>query len=140
MRAWRFWGGALVLAAGLAACGAPPSDGPRPLASTVRQVGRWEGRGDATLGDIVSSSGRLRIHWQTRDAAPDGSAFTLTLHSGVSGRPLATLVEHQGEGGGRVDFADDPRPYMIYVRAAGVAWTVWVEEELGVYGDGPRGP
>ena len=57
-----------------------------------------------------------------------GGSFRLTVHSAVSGRPLQVIADHLGAGGATVDFADDPRPYNLMVDAAGVEWTISVEE------------
>jgi hypothetical protein len=113
----------------VAGCASPPEPPPRPVGVT-RTVGAWEGRGNQTLG-FLSESGRLRVTWRTRNQqdSKDGS-FRLTLHSGVSGRPLHVIAEHQGAGGATVEVEDDPRPFNFMVEASDVEWAISVEETV----------
>jgi len=94
----------------------------------VRQLGSWSGKGSTTLG-FVSESGSFRITWKARnqDTARPG-AFQLTLRSGISGRPLKVIADHQGAGGGSVEFGDDPRMYEFLVESSGIDWTISVDE------------
>jgi hypothetical protein len=115
---------ALSLAAG--ACrSAPPPAAPVPV---PQQVGTWQGTGHQTIG-FDSQSGRFRIQWETRlePGAAEGT-FRLTVHSGVSGRPLQQVVDHRGAGQGSVNFEDDPRLYQLMVDSTGVQWSVVVDE------------
>ena len=81
-----------------------------------------------TLG-FVSESGSFRITWkaQNHDNARPG-AFQLTLRSGISGRPMKVIADHQGAGGGSVEFGDDPRMYEFLVESRGVDWSIEVQE------------
>ncbi len=121
----------------LAACAACRDTAPREreLVTVTRPAGRWQGRGDATLG-FVSESGRLRIAWQSRqDAASPAGGLRVAVHSAVSGRPLRVIVDHRGDGSGTVDFDDDPRSYNLMVESSAVDWTIAVDELVGVYRD-----
>ena len=117
-----------------AAC-RPASDGATadvqrasPPPAAVRELGSWTGTGNTTLG-FVSESGSFRITWkaQNYDNARPG-AFQLTLRSGISGRPMKVIADHQGAGGGSVEFGDDPRMYEFLVESRGVAWSIAVQE------------
>ena len=120
--------GALTLVLALADCG---RDEPPPaLVPVVQQMGAWEGTGSQTLG-LVSQSGQFRIRWQTRAEPgydPAAGTFKLTVHSGVSGRPLREVVDQRGPGEGAVNFEDDPRPFNLMVDASGLAWRIWADE------------
>lgn len=120
-----------ALAALAGACGRDPS--PPPTVVTVtRPAGSWQGRGNSTLG-FNSDSGRLRITWQARREAPDKpSTLLVTVHSAVSGRPLKVVVDHTGDGEGVVTFDDDPRAYNLMVESTNVAWSLAVDEFIGV--------
>jgi hypothetical protein len=114
----------LLLAIG---CGAPPTPPPSHVAVT-RPLGTFSGRGDRTIG-IVSESGQLRVHWQTRNEQPAGTGtFRLALHSGVSGRPIELIADERGPGQGTKEDADDPRPYNLMVESANLDWSFSVEE------------
>ena len=95
-------------------------------------MGAWEGTGSQTLG-LVSQSGKFRIRWQTRAEPgrdPAAGTFTLTVHSGVSGRPLQEVVNHRGPGEGAYNFEDDPRPFNLMVDSDGLVWSITVDETV----------
>jgi hypothetical protein len=124
-----------VLALACVACrDAAPRE--RDIVTVSRPAGRWQGRGDATLG-FISDSGRLRIAWQARqDAGSAAGVLRVAVHSAVSGRPLRVIVDHRGDGSGTVDFEDDPRSYNLMVESTGIEWTIAVDELVGVYREG----
>ena len=116
----------LVLLSASCESGSPPERA-QPIAM-VRSLGTFSGRGSQTIG-VVSESGRLRISWDTRNESPPGSGtFRLALHSGVSGRPIALIVDARGITKGTREVEDDPRPYNLMVDSANVDWTFTVEE------------
>jgi hypothetical protein len=90
----------------------------------------WQGSGNRTL-EFVSESGRFYLMWETRGAA---GTFTLTVHSGVSGRPLHAIADQRGAGTGRTLVEDDPRPFMFLVESSGLEWTVTANELVTVPG------
>lgn len=97
-------------------------------AAAARELGSWTGTGNTTLG-FVSESGSFRIAWKAQNqhnARP--GAFQLTLRSGISGRPMKVIADHQGAGGGSVEFGDDPRMYEFLVESRGVDWSIAVQE------------
>jgi hypothetical protein len=129
------WGPAL---AGPLGCSAKPSE-PQSIVAVTRQVGSWSGRGSTTVGDVNSETGRLRITWQTTNESPSGSGrFKLTLRSGVSGRTIAVVADHQGVGAGTIDTDEGPRTYDFLVDSANVDWSFKVEETTGEYSNGKR--
>ena len=92
----------------------------------------WQGSGNRTL-DFVSESGKFRITWETRGEQTKGAGtFRLTVHSGVSGRPLREVADQRGEAKGSVMFEDDPRPYHFMVESANLEWSVTAEEIVTV--------
>lgn len=94
----------------------------------------WQGRGTASVGDIPSETGRFRIHWETTNESPAGAGtFKLTMRSAISGRPLHTVVDHQGMGTGTADFDEGPRTYDFLVESANVDWKFRVDETTGSY-------
>lgn len=117
----------MVLVAAIA-CGSTPEPARETAAPVTRELGAWTGQGNTTLG-FVSESGSFRITWKARnsDNARPG-AFQLTLRSGISGRPMKVIADHQGAGGGSVEFGDDPRLYEFLVESNGIAWSISVEE------------
>ena len=121
----------LTLVLALADCGRA-DDPPSPLVPVIQQMGAWEGSGSQTLG-LVSQSGKFRIRWQTRAEPgrdPADGTFTLTVHSGVSGRPLQEVVNHRGPGEGAYNFEDDPRPFNLMVDSDGLVWSITVDETV----------
>lgn len=122
---------ALIAAASIGACREPRPAPPQPR-SVTRPAVSWEGSGNRTL-DFVSESGRFRLTWETRNEHPNGSGtFVLTVHSGVSGRPLRQIVDQRGEGKGSTLFEDDPRPYHFMIQSANLEWLVSAEEVVTV--------
>jgi hypothetical protein len=116
-----------VLASAIA-CG-PAPEPVREVPKTVnRQLGSWTGTGSTTLG-FVSESGSFRVTWKALNRnKTSAGAFHLTLRSGISGRPLKVIADHQGPGGGSVEFGDDPRMYEFLVESNGLDWSILVEE------------
>jgi outer membrane biogenesis lipoprotein LolB len=110
------------------ACAAAPEPVARQRTEAPRQLGSWTGRGSTTLG-FASEAGSFRIEWKTRshDPAQPGT-FRLTLRSGISGRPMQVIADHEGPGAGRVEFGDDPRLYEFLVESSGVEWSIAVQE------------
>lgn len=109
-------------------CGRSAPAPPDERVAVTRPVGTWQGRGNSTIG-VVSDTGRFHISWQARNEQPAGSGtFRLAVHSAVSGRPIQLIAEQRGEGGGRADVADDPRPYNLMIDSANLDWSVSVDE------------
>ena len=80
---------------------------------------------------FISDSGSLRINWETKnETSPGTGRLTVTLHSGVSGRPLLEAVNHTGLGHDVAYVSEDPREFFLVVDAANLEWTVAVAEAL----------
>ena len=132
----------LILATLVASCTPAPTK-PADIVAVTRQVGAWQGRGTATVGDIPSETGQFRIHWETANESPAGTGtFKLTLRSAISGRTLQVVVDHKGTGAGTADFDEGPRTYDFLVESDHVDWKFRVEETTGEYvpGTAPASP
>ena len=124
---------ALTLALCLSSCSPAPTK-PQDIVAVTREVGAWQGRGSATVGDIPSETGRFRIHWETTNESPAGAGtFKLTLRSAISGRTLQLVVDHKGVGAGTADYDEGPRTYDFLVESANLDWKFRVDETTGAY-------
>ncbi len=124
---------AIALALCLASCSPAPTK-PQDIVAVTREVGSWQGRGTATVGDIPSETGRFRIHWETANESPAGTGtFKLTLRSAISGRTLQLVVDHKGAGAGTADFDEGHRTYDFLVESANLDWKFRVDETTGSY-------
>lgn len=122
------------------ACGGSAPTAERELVAVAHPAGSWEGTGNTTIG-FVSDTGRFRIRWQTRhEGMARSGTFRLTVHSAVSGRPIQVVVDHQGEGSGQTDFADDPRPYNLMVEATNLEWSFSVDAISVIDAKAPAAP
>jgi len=123
----------LALATLIASCSTKPTK-PQDIVAVTREVGSWQGRGTATVGDIPSETGRFRIHWEATNESPTGAGtFKLTLRSAISGRTLHLVVDHKGAGTGTADFDEGPRTYDFLVESANLDWKFRVDETTGSY-------
>lgn len=125
---------ALVCAGLATACrgpATPAAAAAAPAPAVVwRTLGTWSGHGSLQTGSFDVSTGALRLRWQADGAAAGRGRLTVTLHSAISGRPLQTVVDHQGPGGATASFADEPRTSYLDVQAAGLDWRLTLEEAL----------
>jgi hypothetical protein len=112
---------------------------PQPLPAQQRQkeivwhsLGSWSGTGNLQADSFTSETGALRIQWATKRAGPaeaDGR-FRLTIHSAISGRPLAAAVDHRGPGTGTAFVSEDPRVFFTVVESHDLEWSFTVAERL----------
>ena len=124
---------ALTLALCLSSCSPAPTK-PQDIVAVTREVGAWQGRGSATVGDIPSETGRFRIHWETTNESPAGAGtFKLIMRSAISGRTLQLVVDHKGVGAGTADYDEGPRTYDFLVESANLDWKFRVDETTGAY-------
>lgn len=124
---------ALALALSLASCAPTPST-PRDIVAVTRQVGAWQGRGTATVGDIPSETGRFTITWETTNESPAGTGtFKLTMRSAISGRSMQVVADHRGVGTGTTSHDEGPRTYDFLVESANLDWKFRVDETTGSY-------
>jgi hypothetical protein len=120
----------VVACAALAGCSSKPAAASR-RDTFWRKVGTWSGRNQTQTESWPGDTGAMRIRWSTTHAAAD-SAFELTIHSAISGRPIQTVVEHAGDGEGTAFFSDDPRVFFAVVDSRNLDWTFTIEEPVDV--------
>ena len=98
--------------------------------------GHWSGTGLLQTDPFISTTGLLRITWESRStpstSGTSGTPGTLRiiLHSDVSGRSLTPVVEHQGAGRGMKYITEDPRSFFLLIESKGLEWTVDVAEGI----------
>ncbi len=97
-----------------------------------RSIGSWSGRGNPQTQSFTSDPGSLRARWQTsHEVRPGDGRFRLTLHSAISGRPLAQAVDHRGVGAATAYLSEDPRVFYVVVDSARVEWSFTIDEGIG---------
>ncbi|OFW27261.1 MAG: hypothetical protein A3H97_13005 [Acidobacteria bacterium RIFCSPLOWO2_02_FULL_65_29] len=117
------------------ACREPANPASRE-AVAWRPVGSWSGHGNGQTGSFSVETGALRVRWQaTNDRSAGGSAFTVWLHSAISGRPLQVVVDRRGTGSDSVYLEDEPRMSYLVVESGDLDWTLTLEEALRAEGE-----
>ena len=124
----------LVAAAVLFAAGCGVESKPASEDTFVwQQLGSWTGRGSQQTESFLGETGSLRVRWETRnETAPGRGTFQVTVHSAISGRPLAVAGESRGVGHDISYINEDPRVFYLVVESANLEWSVTVEEGLAV--------
>jgi len=121
-----------VLSLVVSACSSDSARRTKHTENTIvwRPVGTWSGQGNMLTESFVSDTGTLRIRWETRSRGDDGRGrFRLTLHSGVSGRLIATVADgRRSEESGESVVREDPRMYYAAVESTGLDWRFGIEE------------
>jgi hypothetical protein len=116
----------LLAAIALAGC----RDHPKPQAKAAKviwqRVGTWSGHGDAQTESFDIGYEPYRIRWEASNASPNG-VLRVTLHSAISGRDLAELVDHQGNGHDTSYIRVDPHYSYLVIESKDVDWSVTVE-------------
>ena len=135
----RAWAALLAVALTLVACSRAPESKPearqvgwRPIESFSGQTPLGETGPQTTQTDSFNiESTQWRIRWDNKALGnlPPG-AFTVVVHSAVSGRPMQVAVEQHGAGHGVAYVTEDPRLYHLVVNAENLAWNVHVEEAV----------
>jgi hypothetical protein len=129
----------VIVALLLSACGSTPKPAAGPVVVGWRPIQSWSGHGDMQTESFNIESGQWRIKWATANEAPPGSGtFRVTVHSAVSGRPLAVAVEHRGVGRDIAYVNEDPRLYHLVIESQSVDWSISVEESEIDYGRNSR--
>jgi hypothetical protein len=107
----------------------PPA---RPRDTIIwHKLGEWSGNGNLQTETFTCDSGGLRLRWETRnETRPGAGRFRMSVHSSVSGRPLAVPVDHKGPGKDVAYFSDDPRIMYVVVESSDVDWTIGVDEAV----------
>jgi hypothetical protein len=94
-------------------------------------MGAWSGHGVMQTEAFISTTGTLRVQWDTRNEDQTGKGtFSVMLHSGVSGRSLVPVVEHRGVGRDTAYVSEDPREFFLVVDAKHLDWSVTVDEGI----------
>jgi len=97
-----------------------------------RPIGSWSGRGNTQTESFTSDTGSLRVRWHAGHEARAGDGtLRLTLHSAISGRPLAQVVDHRGAGADTSYVGEDPRVFYVVVDSAGLEWSFTIDEGAG---------
>ena len=123
-----------ALAVGLvllvSACDA--SERPADEITVWRPLAKWSGSGLLQTDPFIGETGQLRVTWEARNRAPSSSGTLLiALHSEVSGRLLARVVDHRGGAGRDVVYVtEDPRPFFLVIESSGLEWSVEVAEGM----------
>jgi hypothetical protein len=93
------------------------------------QLASWTGRGSRQTESFTSETGMLRLRWQTAGEVPGRTGtFRATLHSAISGRPLAVAVEHNGAGSDTAYVSETPRVFFLVIASDDLDWSVAVDE------------
>jgi len=108
------------------------------------KMGAWSGHGDRQTDSFDGETGAFRITWDAKGAPPSApGTLKITLHSAVSGRPLAVAVDQQGAGGGTTYVNEDPRSFFFVVESKNLDWSFSTDEQVTVAvrdGSQPRPP
>ena len=119
---------------------APAAAAPREVV-VWRSIGSWSGRGNTQTESFTSDTGSLRVRWRAdHEARPGDGSLRLTLHSAISGRPLAQLVDHRGAGADTAYVGEDPRVFYVVVDSAGLEWSFTIDEGAGAKTIGASDP
>jgi hypothetical protein len=122
------------VAAGLLLAAACGHDSPTPTEDiTIWQPrGQWSGRDLLQTDPFISTTGLLRVTWQTRTlgTAATSGTFRIILHSDVSGRSLTPVAEQTGAGRGVKYISEDPRSFFLVIDSKGLEWEVDVAEGI----------
>jgi hypothetical protein len=120
----------LALAFLVAGCRATPE----PTAHDVvvwEELASWSGQGSVQTESFIGDTGMLRLRWDAKNTgAPTEGLLKITLHSAVSGRPLAVALEHEGTGRDIAYVSEDPRVFYLVVESADLEWSVAVDEGM----------
>jgi len=114
------------------ACGTKPA-AKTPLVGW-RPIDTFSGHGNAQTESFNIETGAWRIKWEAKNETSPGTGLLLvTVHSAVSGRPIAQAVEHRGPGHDIAYVTDDPRLYHLVIESHDVDWSLKVEEAVTAY-------
>ncbi|HUA84284.1 MAG TPA: hypothetical protein VMB85_10530 [Bryobacteraceae bacterium] len=118
-----------TVAMALAACHSERKPQPKLAKIIWQQIGAWSGHGNVQTGSFDIGYEPCRLRWQARNESPQGSGFLrVTLHSAVSGRDLALLVDHRGAGQDTAYIRVDPHYSYLVIESKNLDWSVTVEE------------
>ena len=118
-----------MIASLFAACGtaSPPAE----EITVWRPLGKWSGGGLLQTDPFISNTGQLRVTWEARDQAPSqAGTLKISLHSDVSGRALAVVVDRRGAGREVTYVSEDPRSFFLVIESKHLDWSVEVAEGI----------
>lgn len=104
---------------------------PEAKAPTIgwRRITSFSGHGNSQTESFNIESGQWRIKWETsHETSPGKGVFVVTVHSAVSGRPLALAIDHRGLGHDTAYVNEDPRLFHLVVESSDLDWTITIEE------------
>ena len=113
------------------ACG--PQGDPIKVPTTIwTPIGSWSGKTSMQGETFGVDAQQWRIYWETKnEMAPNAGTFAVHLHSGDSGRTLATPLRTTGAGKGVVLVTEPPRPnFYLSFEASNIEWSVRIEEPV----------
>ena len=95
-------------------------------------IGSWSGKTSMQGETFGVDAHEWRIYWETKnETAPERRHLRVHLHSGDSGRILATPLRRTGVGKGVVLVTEPPRPnFYLSFEASNLEWSVRVEEPV----------
>jgi hypothetical protein len=99
-----------------------------------RPIGSFSGNGPSQTESFNIESGQWRIKWAaTNEKSPAAGVLRVTVHSAVSGRPIASAVDQKGVGRGVAYINEDPRLYHLVIESSDVDWSIAIEEAVVGY-------
>ncbi len=131
----------VLLAAALLCVACTRASAPQAQETTVwRPLAAWSGHTLLQTDPFLSDTGLLRVTWQARRASTsDAGTLRISLHSDVSGRRLAVVVDHPGAGGDVAYVNEDPRAFFLVIESTGLEWSVEVAEGVPAIRSGDSG-
>jgi len=129
----------VVVLLALAACGGGEAGADASAATQTssggsvawRPLGTWSGGGSRQTESFDVSSGALRLAWEATDEAESGAGhLRVSLHSAISGRVVAEVVDAAGSASDTAYFASEPRVAYLLIESDRVGWRLTLEEGL----------
>jgi hypothetical protein len=113
----------------VSACRREAKPARKPAALVWHSIGSWSGRGNAQTESFEIGYEPCRVLWEARnESAPGAGELVVTLHSAVSGRDLALVVDHRGAGRDVAYLHVDPHYSYMTIESKNVDWSLTVEE------------
>jgi hypothetical protein len=124
----------LALSLALTACRPEPKAAAKQNLVGWRPVVSISGNGPSQTESFNIESGQWRIKWKAaNEKSPGAGLLRVTVHSAVSGRPLAVAVDHKGPGRDIAYINEDPRLYHLVIESHDIDWSLAIEEAVVGY-------
>jgi hypothetical protein len=118
-----------LLFAAAVGCGPSRAAVPAQQAVLFSKLGQWSGRGNLQTESFISSTGYLRVRWETKhETVPGAGRFKLIVGSSISGRTLMVMADVQGVGHNISYLNEEPRTFYALVESSNVDWTFTIDE------------